>query len=242
MLAAHSKGLQFGLRIVQNALDFLFDALLLEMGHVSYERQIEFLVQALHFLTSLNRNRVDIRQNRKQCEMISLADGRLHAGYKRDHLSGFIVSVGHHDGRMAHPLAHLSCRCLIKVIPCTRFVAEESFEVALEYDCALAIKQPIFRVVFTLPDERRVAVVGWHPGDNQYLNPGVGLLRWRIDGGILYPRKYVLHASISTWDGVVYDTHYGICELLIQAKDLGPVLRLTDDLSACLQYKVEHES
>ncbi len=122
------------------------------------------------------------------------------------------------------------------------FQVEESFEVALEYDCALAVQQPIFRVVFALPDERRVAVVGWHPGDNQYLKPGVGLLRWRIDGGILYPRKYVLHASISTWDGVVYDTHYGICELLIQAKDLGPVLRLTDDLSACLQYKVEHES
>jgi ABC-type polysaccharide/polyol phosphate transport system ATPase subunit len=121
------------------------------------------------------------------------------------------------------------------------FQAEESFEVVLEYECSETIEQPIFRVVFALPDERRVSVVGWHPGKDQSLQPGTGLIRWRVDGGVLYPRKYVLHASISTWDGVVYDTHKGLGQLLIQAKDLGPVLRLTDDLSACLQYTVKHE-
>ncbi len=120
------------------------------------------------------------------------------------------------------------------------FQSEEEFEIVLEYECTEAIRQPIFRVVFALPDERRVSVVGWHPGEN-HLQPGTGLIRWRVDGGVLYPRKYVLHASISTWDGVVYDTHYGIGKLLIQANDLGPVLRVTDDLSACLQYTVHHE-
>ena len=120
------------------------------------------------------------------------------------------------------------------------FQVEEDFEVVLEYECTEAIKQPIFRVVFALPDERRVSVVGWHPGAND-LKPGTGLIRWRVDGGVLYPRKYVLHASISTWDGVVYDTHYGIGNLLIKANDLGPVLRVTDDLSACLKYNVGHE-
>ena len=120
------------------------------------------------------------------------------------------------------------------------FQAEENFEVVLEYECTETIKQPIFRVVFALPDERRVSVVGWHPGEND-LKPGTGLIRWKVDGGVLYPRKYVLHSSISTWDGVVYDTHYGIGNLLIQAKDLGPVLRVTDDLSACLSYTVGHE-
>ena len=121
------------------------------------------------------------------------------------------------------------------------FQVEEDFEVVLEYECSEAIKQPIFRVVFALPDERRVSVVGWHPGAND-LKPGTGLIRWRVNGGVLYPRKYVLHASISTWDGVVYDTHYGIGNLLISAKDLGPVLRVTDDLSAYLKYSVRHES
>ena len=120
------------------------------------------------------------------------------------------------------------------------FQAEENFEVVLEYDCTEAIRQPIFRVVFALPDERRVSVVGWHPGESD-LRPGTGLIRWRVDGGVLYPRKYVLHASISTWDGVVYDTHYGVGDLLIQANDLGPVLRVTDDLSAYLKYTVRHE-
>jgi len=47
------------------------------------------------------------------------------------------------------------------------------------------------------------------------LEPGTGVIRWRVDGGVLYPRKYVLHASISTWDGGVYDTHYDIGNLLI---------------------------
>ena len=122
----------------------------------------------------------------------------------------------------------------------SEFQSEEDFEVVLEYDCTEAIRQPIFRVVFALPDERRVSVVGWHPGEGD-LEPGTGLIRWRVDGGVLYPRKYVLHASISTWDGVVYDTHYGIGNLLIQANDLGPVFRVTDDLSAFLKYSVRHE-
>jgi hypothetical protein len=68
------------------------------------------------------------------------------------------------------------------------------------------------------------------------------VIRWRVDGGVLYPRKYVLHASISTWDGVVYDTHYGVGDLFIQADDLGPVLRVTDDLSAYLKYSVRHDT
>ncbi len=122
----------------------------------------------------------------------------------------------------------------------SEFQTEENFEVVLEYECTQAIKQPVFRVVFALPDERRVSVVGWHPGESD-LEPGKGLIRWKVDGGVLYPRKYVIHASISTWDGVVYDTHHGIGDLLIQANDLGPVLRMTDDLSACLQYTVRHE-
>ena len=120
------------------------------------------------------------------------------------------------------------------------FQGEENFEVVLEYDCSEAIKQPIFRVVFALPDERRVSVVGWHPGEDD-LKPGTGLIRWSVQGGVLYPRKYVLHASISSWEGVVYDTHYGLGSLLILAGDLGPVLRVTDDLSACLKYTVQHE-
>ena len=120
------------------------------------------------------------------------------------------------------------------------FQGEENFEVVLEYDCSEAIKQPIFRVVFALPDERRVSVVGWHPGEDD-LKPGTGLIRWSVQGGVLYPRKYVLHASISSWEGVVYDTHYGLGSLLILAEDLGPVLRVTDDLSACLKYTVQHE-
>ncbi len=41
--------------------------------------------------------------------------------------------------------------------------------------------------------------------------------------------------------GWYYDTHYGIGDLLIQANDLGPVLRITDDLSAYLKYTVRHE-
>ncbi len=122
----------------------------------------------------------------------------------------------------------------------SEFQTEENFEVVLEYECTQAIKQPVFRVVFALPDERRVSVVGWHPGESD-LEPGKGLIRWKVDGGVLYPRKYVLHASISTWDGVVYDTHHGIGDLLIQANDPGPILRRTDDLSACLQYTVRHE-
>ena len=123
----------------------------------------------------------------------------------------------------------------------SEFQTEESFEVVLEYECTEAIKQPIFRVVFALPDERRISVVGWHPGESD-LQPGTGLIRWRVEGGILYPRKYVLHTSISTWDGVVYDTHYDIGNLLIQADHPGPILRITDDLAACLQYTVHHES
>ncbi len=123
----------------------------------------------------------------------------------------------------------------------SEFQAEENFEVVLEYECTQAIKQPIFRVVFALPDERRVSVVGWHPGESD-LQPGTGLIRWRVEGGVLYPRKYVLHTSISTWDGVVYDTHYDLGNLLIQANHPGPVLRITDDLSACLKYTVCHES
>ena len=121
------------------------------------------------------------------------------------------------------------------------FQGEENFEVVLEYDCTEAIKQPVFRVVFALPDERRVSVVGWHPGENQVLEPGTGLIHWSVQGGVLYPRKYVLHASISSWEGVVYDTHYGLGSLLILADDLGPVLRVTDDLSAYLKYTVRHE-
>ena len=121
------------------------------------------------------------------------------------------------------------------------FQGEENFEVVLEYDCTEAIKQPVFRVVFALPDERRVSVVGWHPGENQVLEPGTGLIHWSVQGGVLYPRKYVLHASISSWEGVVYDTHYGLGSLLILADDLGPVLRVTDDLSAYLKYTVHHE-
>jgi len=120
------------------------------------------------------------------------------------------------------------------------FQGEEDFEVVLEYDCTEVIKQPIFRVVFALPDERRVSVVGWYPGESD-LKPGTGLIRWSIQGGVLYPRKYVLHASISSWDGVVYDTHYGLGSLLILANDLGPVFRVTDDLSAYLKYTVQHE-
>ena len=121
------------------------------------------------------------------------------------------------------------------------FQAEEPFEVVLEYDCREAIKQPIFRVVFALPDERRVAVVGWHPGENQTLEPGVGLIRWRIQGGTLYPRKYFLHTSIATWEGVVYDGHFGVCRLQINIEDRGPVFRVTDDLCAYLDYTVHHE-
>ncbi len=89
---------------------------------------------------------------------------------------------------------------------------------------------------------RRVSVIGWHPGDGRELRPGVGLLRWKVEGGILYPRKYVLHASISTWDGVVYDTHYGAAALDIQESEPGPVLRVTDDLAALLKHTVVHEA
>jgi ABC-type polysaccharide/polyol phosphate transport system ATPase subunit len=125
--------------------------------------------------------------------------------------------------------------------PKNEFQAEDDFEVVLEYDSRLPIKQPVFRVVFALPDERRVAVVGWQPGPEKDLQTGIGLIRWRIEGGTLYPRKYLLHASISTWDGVVYDTHYGVCELRVQSARLGPVFRVTDDLAACLKHTVVHE-
>ena len=121
------------------------------------------------------------------------------------------------------------------------FQHDESFDVVLEYDCKVAVLQPVFRVVFALPDERRVSVVGWHPGEGRQLEPGLRRIRWRIDGGTLYPRKYVIHSSISTWEGVVYDAHYGICEIRTQIPELGPVLRVTDDLAACLKYTVEHE-
>jgi len=42
-------------------------------------------------------------------------------------------------------------------------------------------------------------------------------------------------------DQGVYDTHYGIGDLLIQANDLGAVLRVPDDLPAYLRYTVRHE-
>jgi hypothetical protein len=96
--------------------------------------------------------------------------------------------------------------------------------------------------VFALPDERRVSAVGWHPGRGCRLEAGRGSIRWRIQGGTLFPRKYVIHASISTWDGVVYDTHYGIAQLRIAPGEIGPVFRITDDLAACLQYTVEHRA
>jgi hypothetical protein len=104
------------------------------------------------------------------------------------------------------------------------------------------VEEPIFRVVFALPDERRVAIAGWHPGPNRYLEKGVGRIRWRIEGGILYPRRYILHSSVCGIDGVAYDAHFGICELQIRTDTIGPVLRLTDDLAACLKYTVEHEA
>jgi hypothetical protein len=121
------------------------------------------------------------------------------------------------------------------------FERRENFEVVMEYECTQSIRQPVFRVVFSLPDERRVAVIGWHPGEDHDLQPGLGMIRWRVEGGILYPRKYVLHASISAWDGVVYDTQYGIAAIQITARDLGPIFRATDDLAACLDYTARHE-
>jgi ABC-type polysaccharide/polyol phosphate transport system ATPase subunit len=118
---------------------------------------------------------------------------------------------------------------------------DDDFEVGLEYFCAAPVGEPVFRVVFALPDERRVAVVGWHPGPGKSLDAGVGRVRFRVAGGTLFPRRYVLHASVSTWDGVVYDTHYGIADLRVAAGALGPILRLTDDLAAQLRYAAEHE-
>jgi len=121
------------------------------------------------------------------------------------------------------------------------FGAQEGFEIVLQYQCRQAIREPVFRVVFALPDERRVSVIGWYPGESGFLEPGDGFVRWRIEGGTLYPRKYVIHASISTWDGVVYDTQFGIFELQIAGGDGRPVYRATDDLTACLKYAVKHE-
>ena len=107
---------------------------LIEMSHLSYERQIQLPVQALHFLTPLDGNRIDVGQNGKQCEMISLADGQVHAGQKGDHLIGFIVAVRNHDGRMAHPLTNLGGCRLIKVISFTRFVAKEKHLSVIFFD------------------------------------------------------------------------------------------------------------
>jgi len=120
--------------------------------------------------------------------------------------------------------------------------ADQPFDVILDYDCSAPVEEPVFRVVFALPDERRVSVVGWHPGRACRLEAGRGSIHWRIQGGTLFPRKYVIHASISTWDGVVYDTHYGIAQLRITSGEIGPVFRITDDLAACLQYTVEHRA
>jgi hypothetical protein len=121
------------------------------------------------------------------------------------------------------------------------FDREEGFEVVLEYACALAVKEPVFRVVFALPDERRVAVVGWYPGPGRYIESGTGRLRFVIKGGVLYPRRYVLHTSIASTEGVAYDVHYGVCDLYIKTGDVAPPLRTTDDLAACLSYTAERE-
>jgi ABC-type polysaccharide/polyol phosphate transport system ATPase subunit len=125
--------------------------------------------------------------------------------------------------------------------PRAEFGLDEEFQVGLEYECRERVGQPVFRVVFGLPDERRVAVAGWHPGAAVPIEPGRGVLRWRIAGGVLFPRRYVLHTSVSTPDGVVYDTHYAAAGLRVGAEGLGPVIRLTDDLAACLRYSVEHD-
>lgn len=124
--------------------------------------------------------------------------------------------------------------------PRIEFDDGEPFVLLLEYECAQPIQQPVFRIVFSLPDERRVAVVGWHPGDSRSVQPGRGVLRFQVHGGTLFARRYVLHTSISAWDGVVYDTHYGVCELKIHPRERGPILRNTDDLAAYLKYTVEH--
>ncbi len=122
------------------------------------------------------------------------------------------------------------------------FKIAEDFEVVLEYDCSITIKDLVFRVVFALPDERRIAVVGWSPEQNGCVSNGTGRLCWRIKGGILYPRKYKLHTSVSSLDGVPYDAHYGVCDLSIQTERIAPPLRTTDDLAACLKYSVEQEA
>jgi ABC-type polysaccharide/polyol phosphate transport system ATPase subunit len=122
------------------------------------------------------------------------------------------------------------------------FKLMEDFEVVLEYDCAPAIKEVVFRVVFALPDERRVAVVGWCPDPNGYVPNGIRRLCWRIKGGILYPRRFILHTSVSSMDGVPYDVHYGACDLYIRTEELSPPLRTTDDLAACLKYTVVRET
>ena len=81
----------------------------------------------------------------------------------------------------------------------SEFQSEEDFEVVLEYDCTEAIRQPIFRVVFALPDERRVSVVSWHPGEGD-LEPGTGLIRWRVNGGFSWDRRVSESAAwVNSW-------------------------------------------
>jgi ABC-type polysaccharide/polyol phosphate transport system ATPase subunit len=122
------------------------------------------------------------------------------------------------------------------------FSDKEGFEIVVQYDCALPVKEPIFRVVFALPDERRVAVIGWYSGPDCSLDPGIGWLRFQIEGNVLYPRRYILHSSIAGRDGVVYDTHYGICEVNIRTEEIGPIHRLSDDLATYLKYTVKLEA
>ncbi len=124
----------------------------------------------------------------------------------------------------------------------TEFDVGEDLELVLEYECQVAVKEPVFRVVFALADERRIAVVGWYPGPGRHIEAGSGRLLWRIEGGVLYPRRYVLHASVASTEGVAYDAHYGACELQIATRETGPLLRSTDDLAANLTYTVEHSN
>ena len=117
----------------------------------------------------------------------------------------------------------------------------DCIKLELEYEVFKPLYEGlVFRIVFALPDETRVAVIGNEVPEGQEIRAGRYRTTFKISRRSLYPRRYRLHTSVTSKQSVVYDVKMGITELAIPEPEQCPAwLRAADQLTTLLDFTVE---
>ncbi|RPI20686.1 MAG: ABC transporter ATP-binding protein [Acidobacteria bacterium] len=172
---------------------------------------------------------------------ICLVDGKMQAEGTPSQVIRSYRSLYEKDAALAPavPLHFEQSPVQIRDLTCN-LVNGRNVNVTVAYDVLKLICEGlVFRIVFALPDETRVAIIGHDVPEGQTIEPGAYRLSFKVKTTNLYPRRYRLHCSVTSKKSVVYDVKMGVVEVTIPEPTLWPAYhRSADQLTTMLEFDV----